>query len=133
MRAVSRIMCFLVVTSVHCGSDHGLVWLASSNVPAVTPLCTTRALQVPRLTAVLRALTTEHGKQFDPDAAFIQRQQLLDRRLQQQQQSGNKAVLGSQPQGTGLGRSRLAQQLLGDWATGAATAAASPQYGQCQH
>jgi hypothetical protein len=74
---------------------------------------------------VLRALTTEHGKQFDPDAAFIQRQQLLERRLkQQQQQSGSKAVLGSQPQGSGLGKSRLAQQLLGDWATGAPAAVA---------
>jgi hypothetical protein len=105
------------------GNTTALCGLQANNVLAAIP-SVTHTLQVPRLTAVLRALTTEHGKQFDPDAAFIQRQQQLERRLQQQQQSENQAVLGSQPQGSSLGRSRLAQQLLGDWATGAATAAA---------
>jgi hypothetical protein len=68
--------------------------------------------QVPRLTAVLRALTTEHGKAFDADAAYIQRQQLLRRRLQAQPGQGAQAGAA------GLGKSRLAQQLLGDWAAG---------------
>uniref|UniRef100_A0A383W541 Uncharacterized protein n=1 Tax=Tetradesmus obliquus TaxID=3088 RepID=A0A383W541_TETOB len=80
--------------------------------------------QVPRLTAVLRALSTEHGKQFDQDAAFIQRQQLLEQRLQQQQAGGGSAgkagLASAVPAASRLGRSRLAQQLLGDWAAGGA-------------
>jgi hypothetical protein len=68
---------------------------------------------------VLRALTTDHGKQFDPDAAFIQRQQLLEKRLQQQ--PGQGPGQGQAGQGASLGRSALAQQLLGSWATGVAS------------
>lgn len=72
------------------------------------------------MTAVLRALSTEHGKQFDQDAAFIQRQQLLEQRLQQQQAGGGSAgkagLASAVPAASRLGRSRLAQQLLGDWA-----------------
>ena len=33
--------------------------------------------QVPRLPAVLRSLGTDHGDDFDPDAALLRRQELL--------------------------------------------------------
>ena len=69
-------------------------------------------LQVPRLTAVLRALATDHGAVFDADAAFIQRQKVLKQRQQEQSKVGSSAA------GQHAGRSQLAQQLLGDWNKG---------------
>jgi hypothetical protein len=68
--------------------------------------------QVPRLTAVLRGLSKDPASSFDPDAAFIQRQKTVAARQQLQQQSGGAA--GGQ-QGV---RSKLAQQLIGDWRKG---------------
>jgi len=71
--------------------------------------------QVPRLTAVLRALATDHGAAFDADAAFIQRQKALEQRQQHQQLSRDSGTAASKH----AGRSQLAQQLLGDWNKGA--------------
>lgn len=89
-------------------------------------------VQVPRLTAVLRALAPNSAAApFDADAAFIPRQQLLQKRMQQQngsqqqqQQLGSRSLV---PPGfskaDNLGKSALAQMLLGNWATGRCSAA----------
>lgn len=81
---------------------------------STTTTLTPPSPQVPRLTAVLRGLAHDPTSSFDPDAAFIERQKALAARQQQQQQqqsSGSNAAGGQQ-------RSRLAQQLLGDWSKG---------------
>lgn len=91
-----------------CGSDA---------VTAAPHLCrrthTPHPQQVPRLTSVLRALATDHGAKFDADAAFIARQKALEQR--QQSAGGASAAAGG---GSSAGRSKLAQQLLGDWSKG---------------
>ena len=58
--------------------------------------------QVPRLTAVLRSLGTDHGDDFDPDAALLRRQQQL--------QAGP-----SSRDGGGTTSDALAARLLGPW------------------
>jgi hypothetical protein len=93
------------------------------NTPASVKLCCPWSLlrspglhvllQVPRLTAVLRALATDHGARFDADAAFIQRQKALQQRQQLQLQQGRGGSTG----GT-AGQSQLAQKLIGDWSKG---------------
>jgi hypothetical protein len=68
---------------------------------------TPRALQVPRLTSVLRSLVSHNSPLglLDPDAAYIQRQrQLAD--LQAAEGAGDSA------------HSKLSQQLLGPWSKG---------------
>lgn len=72
---------------------------------------------MPRLTAVLRALTTEQAAPFDPDQAYVARQQALQQRSrQQQQQPGSNG--GLLPPATALGQDSLAQQIIGQWSKG---------------
>lgn len=71
---------------------------------------------MPRLTAVLRGLAHDPASSFDPDAAFIERQKALAARQQQQQQQSGSSDGGGAA--GGQQRSKLAQQLLGDWSKG---------------
>jgi hypothetical protein len=73
-------------------------------------------MQVPRLTAVLRALTDPHGAAFDPEAQYIARSLLLEARRKEAAEAERAAGCVGSPGGP---RSRLAQELLGPWERGA--------------